>query len=82
MTDTERDELKPQRELEVAWKSLVPTFSEENIYVLPTVEHAIRVVRDVEKAHPSVNLHVIVAGSLHLVGGVIEVADLASVALT
>ncbi len=82
MTDAERDKLIPQRELRAAWESLVPSFSEENIHVLPTVEHAIRVVKDVEKVDPSINLHVIVAGSLHLVGGVIEVADLASVALT
>ncbi|KAF8341571.1 FolC bifunctional protein [Cantharellus anzutake] len=81
MTDAERDKLTPQRELEAAWRSLVPSFPEENVHVLPTVGHAVQVVRDVEEADPSASLHVVVAGSLHLVGGVIEAADLASVAL-
>ncbi|KAJ3559184.1 hypothetical protein NM688_g494 [Phlebia brevispora] len=72
----ELKELKTQHELADAWHSLVPDFPKENIHVLPSVEHAIHVVRS--QPEP---VDVLVAGSLHLVGGVIEVAGLSDVAL-
>ena len=75
-------QLKTQQELATAWMSLVPTFPSKNIHVLPSIEHALKVVRSLatEAQGPSA-VDVLVTGSLHLVGGMIEVGDLTSVAL-
>ncbi|ETW83873.1 hypothetical protein HETIRDRAFT_314661 [Heterobasidion irregulare TC 32-1] len=75
-------QLKTQQELGIAWMSLVPSFPSKNIHVLPSIEHALRVVRSLtmEAQGPSA-VDVLVTGSLHLVGGMIEVGDLTSVAL-
>ena len=71
--------LTAQRELASAWMALVPGFPSPNVHILPSIQHAIEVVRSFEEVESSV--HVLVCGSLHLVGGVIEVADLAEAAL-
>jgi len=80
MRDSERLELEPQHQLAEAWSSVIPEFPSENIHVLPSIEHAIGVIRDLETGGSDVQ--VLVAGSLHLVGGVIEVARLGNVALS
>lgn len=67
--------MKVQSELAAIWLSLMPEFPTSDVHVLPSIEHAIRVVRRDERAD------VLVVGSLHLVGGVIEVAGLSGVAL-
>ncbi|KAJ7684032.1 FolC bifunctional protein [Mycena rosella] len=67
-------QLKTQHQLSLAWCSLIPTFPAENIHVLPSIEHAVNKVRQLESDAGRAN--VLVAGSLHLVGGVIEVAGL------
>ena len=72
--------LKTQNDLASAWSSLVPDFPKENIHVLPSIEHAVNVVRKLN-ASGEKDVDVLVAGSLHLVGGVIEVAGLSDVAL-
>lgn len=72
------DILKTQNQLAETWSSLIPDFPSKNIHVLPSIEHAVRVVRGVESEG---GVDVLVAGSLHLVGGVIEVAGLVDVAL-
>lgn len=69
-----------QSELAAAWLSLIPEFPTDNVHVLPSIEHAIRVVRGIESEGKE-EVDVLVAGSLHLVGGVIEVAGLSDVAL-
>jgi folylpolyglutamate synthase len=74
-----KDDLNTQRELAEAWTSLVPTFPKENIHVLSSIEHAVGVVRD--EANNGRPVEVLVTGSLHLVGGLIEVAGLSDVAL-
>jgi folylpolyglutamate synthase len=74
-----KDDLKTQQELAEAWTSLVPTFPRENVHVLPSIEHAVGIVR--EGASDDRPVEVLVAGSLHLVGGLIEVAGLSDVAL-
>ncbi|KAF9518463.1 hypothetical protein BS47DRAFT_1371061 [Hydnum rufescens UP504] len=81
MSDTEKHTLAPQRELGNEWSKLVPSFPSQNVHVLPSIEHALRIVRGLEEAHTGTDVQVLVAGSLHLVGGVIEVAGLAEVAL-
>jgi folylpolyglutamate synthase len=81
MSDTEKHTLAPQRELGNVWSKLVPSFPSQNVHVLPSIEHALRIVRGLEETHTVTDVQVLVAGSLHLVGGVIEVAGLAEVAL-
>ena len=76
------DELKyltVQHELADAWRALAPAFPSENIHVLPSIEHGIRLVRSAQEKRQAVDI--LVTGSLHLVGGVIEVANLSDVAL-
>jgi folylpolyglutamate synthase len=73
------DDLKVQQELAEAWTSLVPTFPTESAYVLPSIEHAVGIAR--EEASSGKPVEVLVTGSLHLVGGLIEVAELSDVAL-
>ncbi|KAF9008938.1 Mur ligase [Cyathus striatus] len=74
---TDLTELKTQKQLAEAWLSVVPDFPANDIHVLPSIEHAVRFI-DGLKAHPA---KVLVTGSLHLVGGVIEVAGISDRAL-
>ncbi|KAJ6628771.1 FolC bifunctional protein [Mycena sp. CBHHK59/15] len=67
-------QLKSQHELASAWSSFVPTFPSENIHVLPSIEHTVNLVRQLESS--TGHATILVAGSLHLVGGIIEVAGL------
>jgi folylpolyglutamate synthase len=71
--------MKIQTELAEAWSTLAPSFPKSSIHVLPSIEHAIRTVHGLQTSDRPVS--VLVTGSLHLVGGVIEVAGLAGVAL-
>ncbi|KAF8624125.1 hypothetical protein AX15_006032 [Amanita polypyramis BW_CC] len=72
--------LEVQHQLASSWSSLVPSFPSSHVHVLPTVEDAIQLVRSVE-ARSKVPVKVLVTGSLHLVGGVIEAAGIAECAL-
>jgi folylpolyglutamate synthase len=72
--ETDLAQLKTQHQLASAWSSLIPTFPAGNIHVLPSIEHSVNLVRQLESDAGSAS--VLVAGSLHLVGGVIEVAGL------
>ncbi|KAJ6539491.1 FolC bifunctional protein [Mycena capillaripes] len=67
-------QLKTQHQLAAAWRSLIPTFPAGNIHVLPSIEHSVNLVRQLES--DTGNANVLVTGSLHLVGGAIEVAGL------
>jgi folylpolyglutamate synthase len=67
-----------QDQLKQAWSNIVQEFPIDAIHSLPSIEHAIRIVQKHSATRPT---HVLVTGSLHLVGGVIEVAGLSSVAL-
>ena len=69
-----------QTQLADAWSSLIPNFPTKNIHVLPSIEHAVRIVRGIE-SEGNEAVDVLATGSLLLVGGVIEVAGLAGVAL-
>lgn len=73
--------VKVQSELAAGWRSLIPEFPTDNIRILPSIEHTIRVLRGIESEAKESGVDVLVAGSLHLVGGVIEVAGLGDVAL-
>lgn len=73
-------ELSPQQALSVAWSSLFPDFNPSHIHVLPSIERAIREVERISTIS-SKPVQVLVTGSLHLVGGVIEVAGLSELAL-
>ncbi|THH33685.1 hypothetical protein EUX98_g581 [Antrodiella citrinella] len=78
IAESDLAELKTQNELASAWRSLATEFPENCVHVLPSIEHAVATVRQLESDGA---VDVLVAGSLHLVGGTIEVADLAGVAL-
>lgn len=69
--------LATQNAIAEAWLHLVPSFPKDNIHVLPSIEHAVKFVRSVEDA----DVDVLTAGSLHLVGGMIDAAGLADEAL-
>jgi hypothetical protein len=73
-------ELKTQRQLASAWTELAPDFPSANVFVLPSIEHAVKEIEKFQLNLPG-PVKVLVAGSLHLVGGVIEVAGLSDVAL-
>lgn len=72
--------LKTQTELADAWKELIPSFNEESIHVLPSIEHAVKFVHKIRE-HTEGPVDTLVAGSLLLVGGLIEVAGLTKAAL-
>lgn len=78
ISDSDLAQLRTQNDLAAAWYSLVPPFPRERVHVLPSIEHAVSYVRELQN---NGSVDVLVAGSLHLVGGTIEVADLAAVAL-
>ena len=80
-TAADGDPVKVQSELAAAWLSLVPEFPRDKVHVLPSVEHAIRVVRGIGSEGDNEEVRVLVTGSLHLIGGVIEAAGLSDVAL-
>jgi len=67
-----------QDQLKQAWSNTVHEFPVDAIHSLPSIEHAIRIAREHSATRRT---DVLVTGSLHLVGGVIEVAGLSSVAL-
>jgi len=73
-------QLKTQRQLASAWSLLIPSFPSSKIHVLPSIEHAVKEVGKI--ASDSLECtKVLVTGSLHLVGGVVEVGGLSAVAL-
>ena len=76
--ENELTEQTIQHQLADAWLSIVPSFPKDHVHVLPSVEHAVNIVKGLSKSSP---VGVLVSGSLHLVGGMIEVAGLADVAL-
>lgn len=63
------DTLKVQKELAGSWDSIDPDAS---VHVLSTIEEAIAKARELA---PEDQVEVLVTGSLHLVGGVIEVLE-------
>jgi folylpolyglutamate synthase len=73
-------QLRTQQELASAWSSLIPSFPSSKIHVLPSIEHAVKEIEKIE-TNSSERTKVLVTGSLHLVGGIIEVAGLSAVAL-
>jgi folylpolyglutamate synthase len=62
--------LATQRQLRDAWLALNPAFDAERVHALASIQHAVNIVDTLGEKN------VLVAGSLHLVGGVMEVAGL------
>jgi folylpolyglutamate synthase/dihydropteroate synthase len=75
-------DLTQQRGLASAWTTLVSGFPAENVHVLPSIEHAVKKVQEIANADNARRVDVLVTGSLHLVGGVMDVAGLADVAFS
>ena len=73
-------ELRAQHALSAAWASLLPDFDPSHIHVLPSIEHAVRKVEKISSFSPK-PVQVLVTGSLHLIGGIIEVTGLSDLAL-
>lgn len=63
------DTLKVQKELAGSWDSIDP---DAGVHVLSTIEEAISKARELA---PADQIEILVTGSLHLVGGVIEVLE-------
>lgn len=80
-SESELAQLNTQRELASAWSELKPSFPASHIHILPSIEHAVNRIRGLESESHSPNIDVLVTGSLHLVGGLIEAASLSDVAL-
>lgn len=78
---TDAEILKTQRELSEAFASLFPAFPTEQIIAAPSIEHTINAIHGLLEADQH-EVEVLVCGSLHLVGGVIEVAGLGDAALS
>ncbi|KAF8351330.1 Mur ligase [Amanita rubescens] len=72
--------LAVQHQLASSWSSLMPSFPPSHIHVLPTIEDAVQLTRSIN-TNPKIPIKVLVTGSLHLVGGLIEAAGLADQAL-
>ena len=69
-----------QQELASAWTALMPSFPSSNVHVKASIQQAVEVVRSLEPKS-SKHFNILVTGSLHLVGGLIETASLGDVAL-
>jgi len=80
MPQSDLEELKTQHQLAAVWSKLHPSYPLDCIHVLPSVEHAVKEV-EASKSNSDNLTQVLVTGSLHLVGGLIEVAGLSEVAL-
>lgn len=65
--------LATQRALADAWKKINPSFPADKVHVVPSIQDAVEIV---DKVNGGKGNNVLVAGSLHLVGGVMEVAGL------
>jgi folylpolyglutamate synthase len=63
--------LTVQRELQQAWNGLVGDESHGQVQILPSIQHAIEIVESQDKKEGA-DSHVLVTGSLHLVGGVMS----------
>jgi len=62
--------LATQRQLRDAWLAINPGYDPEKVHAVPSIQHAVNIVDGLGQKN------VLVAGSLHLVGGVMEVAGL------
>ena len=71
--------LTTQNELAEGWLSLIPGFSNSHVHMLPLIQHAVEVAQSLQGQRKL--LDILVCGSLHLVGSVIEIADLAEISL-
>ncbi|TIB82768.1 FolC bifunctional protein [Wallemia mellicola] len=69
-------ELTVQNELKSVWHSLIPESVDKSVVAVPSIEAAIKEIDTSDS-----DKQVLVCGSLHLVGGVIEVAGLSELAL-
>jgi folylpolyglutamate synthase len=70
---TEVSELQVQKTLEAAWKEQTAASGKQaETHVLATIEGAVGVVRELSAKS---DVQVFVTGSLHLVGGLLEVLD-------
>jgi folylpolyglutamate synthase len=72
-THPEDENLSIQKELQQAWETLAPEFPKENIYVVESIETAIKTIRQLCPTSTQRNYNILTTGSLHLVGGFLTV---------
>lgn len=72
ITTSNKDVLGTQKELAATWEEIDPG---TNASVVTTIEEAIDLVREISSANDQVPVVTLVTGSLHLVGGLLEVLD-------
>jgi folylpolyglutamate synthase len=75
-------DLTQQHGLASAWTTLVPGFPADNVHVLPSIEHTVKKIQEIAATDNIRRVDVLVTGSLHLVGGVMDVAGLAHMAFS
>ena len=73
-------DLKIQNDLKKALLTLLPSLNESRILIVPSIQQAINHVDNNLNDNKN-ELEILVCGSLHLIGGVIEVSKLSTVAL-
>ena len=73
-------DLKIQNDLKKALLTLLPSLNESRIFIVPSIQQAINHVDNNINDNKN-ELEILVCGSLHLIGGVIEVSKLSTVAL-
>jgi folylpolyglutamate synthase len=73
---SESSTLTVQNDLANAWFKLFPEYPKGRVHRLPSIEHAVQLIGS---QNGSAETHILVAGSLHLVGGMIEAASLSEV---
>lgn len=81
VSEDDLEHLKVQHELAEAWESLSKSSESEissstQVHILPSIQHAVSVIEGLASDKEGQGVDVLVAGSLHLVGGVFEVAKL------
>jgi len=72
-THPENEDLSLQKELQQAWETLIPEFPKENIFVVDSVETAIKTVHKLCPTSSKLQYNILTTGSLHLVGGFLTV---------
>lgn len=81
VSDSDLAHLTVQHELAEAWTTLSKSSDSEistatQVHILPSIQHAVNIITQVAHEQRGQGVDVLVAGSLHLVGGVFEVAKL------
>lgn len=78
VSDTDLAELTVQNELATAWRQLSTSTNQARtqVHVVGSIQHAVGIITSLAQDEQKEPVDVLVTGSLHLIGGVFEVAKL------